>query len=70
MKSTMGRMSRNTKSLVRKPDGRDTLGNLGINERIILKCILRKQGVDRIQLAQDRVQWWAFVNTVTNIWIL
>jgi hypothetical protein len=24
-------------------------------------------GVNWIQLAQDRVQWWAFVNTVVNI---
>jgi hypothetical protein len=24
-------------------------------------------GVNWIQLAQDRVQWWAFVNTVMNL---
>jgi hypothetical protein len=24
-------------------------------------------GVNWIQLAQDRVQWWAFVNTVINL---
>jgi hypothetical protein len=27
-------------------------------------------GVNWIQLAQDRVQWRAFVNTVMNLWIL
>jgi hypothetical protein len=55
MKSTMGQMSSVYKSLLRISDRRDTLGNLDINERIILKCILRKKGVDRIQLAEDRV---------------
>jgi hypothetical protein len=25
-------------------------------------------GVSWLQLAQDRVQWWAFVNTVMNPW--
>jgi hypothetical protein len=24
-------------------------------------------GVNWIQMAQDRVQWWAFVNTVMNL---
>jgi hypothetical protein len=31
---------------------------------------LREIGIDGtnwIQLAQDRVQWWAFVNTVMNL---
>jgi hypothetical protein len=34
-----------------------------------IKLDLRERGIDEvnwIQLAQDRVQWWAFVNTVTN----
>jgi hypothetical protein len=26
-------------------------------------------GVNWIQLAQDRVQWQAFVNTVMNLWV-
>jgi hypothetical protein len=33
------------------------LGEIGIN------------GANWIQLAQDRVQWWAFVNTVMNLWV-
>jgi hypothetical protein len=31
---------------------------------------LRERGIDGvncIQLAQDRVQWWAFVNTIMNL---
>jgi hypothetical protein len=26
-------------------------------------------GANWIQLAQDRVQWWAFVNMVMNLWV-
>jgi hypothetical protein len=48
----------------------DHLGDLGIDGRIILTWILKKLGVDWIQVAQDRAQWWALVNTVTNIWVL
>jgi hypothetical protein len=28
---------------------------------------MRIDGVNWIRLAQDRVQWWAFVNTVMNL---
>jgi len=27
------------------------------------------EGVDWMFLAQDRVQWWALVNTVMNLWV-
>ena len=27
-------------------------------------------GVDWINLAQDRGEWWLVVNTVVNLWIL
>jgi hypothetical protein len=30
---------------------------------------IRIDGVKWIQLAQDRVQLWAFVNTVMNLWV-
>jgi hypothetical protein len=49
------------------PKGRDHWGNLGVGVRITLRWTL---GIDRenwIQLAQDRVQWRAFVNTVINL---
>jgi hypothetical protein len=26
-------------------------------------------GMDWIELAQDRTRWWAFVKTVTNLWV-
>jgi hypothetical protein len=37
---------------------------------IILKWILIKQdGVEQIQLTEERVQWPALVNAVINIWV-
>jgi len=36
------------------------MGNLGIDERIILKCILKENCVDRIQ-------WWTSVNMLMNL---
>jgi hypothetical protein len=51
--------------LAGKIEGRD---NLGVDERILLKCVLRKlggRGVEWIHLAQDKEQWRALVNTVT-----
>jgi hypothetical protein len=46
--------------------------HLGIGGRITLKWTLWRQidGANWIQLAQDRVQWWAFVNTVMNFQVL
>jgi hypothetical protein len=38
--------------------------------KTILKWILREigwDGMDWIELAQDRDQWWALVNTVMNL---
>jgi hypothetical protein len=26
-------------------------------------------GIDWIDLAQERDRWWAFVNTVMNLWV-
>jgi hypothetical protein len=56
---------RNSYILVRKPEGKRPLGDLGVNMRIILKWILknsgRYEGIDWIQQVQDRVQRRAFV---------
>jgi hypothetical protein len=52
--------------------GRDHWEDLGIGGRITLRWILREIGMDGtnwIQLVQNRVQWWAFVNTVMNLWV-
>jgi hypothetical protein len=53
--------------------GRIHFGNISIYMRIILKWILQIhsfEGVDLIQLAQGRVQWWALVNMVMNFQVL
>jgi hypothetical protein len=37
-----------------------------------IKMDLRKIGIDGVnwtQLAKDRLQWWACVNTVMNLWV-
>jgi hypothetical protein len=51
------------------PKARDHWEDLGVDN---IKMDLREIGIDRanwIQLAQDRVQWRAFVNTVMNLWV-
>jgi hypothetical protein len=38
-----------------------------VHERIvILNWVLEKNSVDCIHIAQNRIQWWAFVNVVMN----
>jgi hypothetical protein len=44
-------------------------GDLSVECRIILECILKKEdrrGVNWTELAQDRDQWRARVNTLMN----
>jgi hypothetical protein len=56
--------------LVGSPKGRRPLGRPRHRWEDNIKVDLRDIGIDgenRIQLAQDRVQWWAFVNTVMNL---
>jgi hypothetical protein len=53
------------------PKVRDYWEDLGIGGRITLRWTSgRLMGVNWIQLDQDRVQWWAFVSMVTNLWVL
>jgi hypothetical protein len=40
------------------------MGDIGIGGRIV-----RFEDVDRIYLIQDRVEWWAVVSMVMNLWI-
>jgi hypothetical protein len=46
----------------------DHLGDAGVGGRIILKWIFKRwDGVDWIELAQDRDRWQALVNAVMNL---
>jgi len=49
---------------------RDRLGDQGVDGRIILRWIFRKwhvEGMDWIELVQDRDRWRALVNAVINL---
>jgi hypothetical protein len=56
--------------LVGRPEGKRPLGRPRRRWEVNIKMDLREIGIDGanwIQLAQDRVQWRAFVNTVMNL---
>jgi hypothetical protein len=56
--------------LVGRLEGKRTLGRLRRMWEYNIKMDLREIGIDEanwIQLAQDRVQWRAFVSTVMNL---
>jgi hypothetical protein len=56
--------------LVRKTEGKRPLARPRRRWEDNIKMDLRETGIDGanwIRLAQDRVQWWAFVNTVINL---
>jgi hypothetical protein len=56
--------------LVRKPEDNRPLGRPRRRWEDNNKMDLREIGIDGanwIRLVQDRVQWWAFVNTVMNL---
>jgi len=50
---------------------RDHVEQVSVYGRIILKWIIKIvwEGVDRIQVAQDRDKWWALENTIMNLWV-
>jgi hypothetical protein len=55
---------------VGRPEGRRPLGRRRRRWEDNIKMNLREIGIDRanwIRLAQDRVRWCAFVNTVMNL---
>jgi hypothetical protein len=59
--------------LVRKPEGKRPLGRVRRRWVDNIKMDLREigwEGVNWIDLAQDRDQWRALVNTVMNIRVL
>jgi hypothetical protein len=56
--------------LVGRPEGKRPLGRLRRRWKDNIKMEVREIGIDGanwIRLAQDRVQWRAFVNTVMNL---
>jgi hypothetical protein len=56
--------------MVGRPEGKISLGRLRHRWEDNIKMDLRKTGIDVakwIRLAQDKVQWRAFVNTVMNL---
>jgi hypothetical protein len=58
--------------LVGRSEGKRPLGRPRCRWEDNIRMDLREIGIDGanwIQLAQDRVQWRAFVNTVTNLWV-
>jgi len=53
--------------LVGKPNGKNYSEDLGVDGRIILEWILGWKDVEWVNLAQDRDQWRALVNTIMNV---
>jgi hypothetical protein len=56
--------------LIGRPEGKRTLGRNRRRWEDDIKMDLREIGIygaNLIRLAQDRVHWWAFVNTVMNL---
>jgi hypothetical protein len=56
--------------LIERPEGKRPLRRSRRRWEDNIKMDLRETGIDGsnwIRLAQDRVQWWAFVNTVMNL---
>jgi hypothetical protein len=47
--------------------GRNSFGDVQMDDRILLKWILNKYPVKGIHLDQDGVQCWAVVNTAVNL---
>jgi hypothetical protein len=57
------------RALVGRPEGKRPLGRPRCGWEDNIKMDLRETGIDGVNwiwLAQDRVQWWAFVNMVMN----
>jgi len=55
-----------------RPEGKRPLGRPGHRRDGNIKMDLSEIGVDGtkwIRLAQDRIQWRAFVSTVMNLWV-
>jgi hypothetical protein len=56
--------------LVLRPEGKRPLGRRRRRWRDNIKLDLMEIGIDGVnwvRLAQDRIHWWAFVNTAMNL---
>ena len=61
------------KIFMRKPEGKRPLGRPRHRWEDNIKMDLQEvrcEGVDWIELAQDRDRWWALVNVVMTLWVL
>jgi hypothetical protein len=61
------------RKLIGKPEGKRSLGRPRRRWVINIKIDIREvgwDGVDWIDLAEDRDEWKALVNTAMNIWVL
>ena len=56
-----------TRGEVGTPGSKGLLENLGVDDRIILKDMLKKLDVNWIVLAQEADKWRALVNAVMNL---
>jgi hypothetical protein len=68
----MGEKRNAYRILVGKPEGKRPLGRTRRMWMDNIKMDLREtgwDGMDWIDLAQDREQWRALVNTVMNLWV-
>jgi hypothetical protein len=67
--STYGEKTGAYRILVGRPEGGDHSGDPGLDGRITLKRIFKTwdEGMDWIELAQDRDRWRAVVNAVMNL---
>jgi hypothetical protein len=69
----MGERGNGYRILVGKPEGKSPLGRprrMWVNNTKINFREIGWDGIDRIDLAQDRGQWMALVNTAMNLRIL
>jgi hypothetical protein len=68
----MGEGRRVYRVFVWRPKGKRPPGRPRCRWEDNIKLNLREIEIDRVNwiwLAQDRVQWWAFVNMVLNLWV-
>jgi hypothetical protein len=66
----MGEMRNAYSILVGRPEGKRLTGRPRRRREDSIRMDLKEmgwEGVDWIYLDQDRDQWWALVNTVTNL---